>query len=230
MRVEDLNAEYGEDGFSIDTTAEGLSASWYIQQDPLTGDRTFCRDHFRQIDMYWDPEFGHGMVKFHMNPPLLFRKYGMGTTRGRGSLILRNAVYENLQPSEGTDAAGNVWRFRGKFNALCRGGSLELGPIAFNGHVLIAQSPIDAPVLIRSGGGQEGCGNEFQLVYDPYDPTGEGDDCDDGGGGSGGGGGESGTGDGGPGNCRTEYVYIEVSYDGGKTWHGWWEGNATVCE
>ncbi|HEX8245007.1 MAG TPA: hypothetical protein VF541_15970, partial [Longimicrobium sp.] len=30
--------------------------------------------------------------------------------------------------------------------------------------------------------------------------------------------------------CHTEYIYIEISYDGGLTWEGWWQGYATVCE
>jgi hypothetical protein len=63
--------------------------------------------------------------------------------------------------------------------------------------------------------------------YDPYDPgyVGRGDDCSvrEGSGGGGGGGGGSGA-------CVQEYVYIEVSYDEGKTWHVIWEGYATVCE
>jgi hypothetical protein len=31
-------------------------------------------------------------------------------------------------------------------------------------------------------------------------------------------------------NCRTEYVIVEVSNDGGATWSTYWEGYATVCE
>ena len=46
--------------------------------------------------------------------------------------------------------------------------------------------------------------------------------------GSGGGGGAD---DGGGGwSCSTEYVVIEISYDGGATWQTWWQGYATVCE
>lgn len=44
----------------------------------------------------------------------------------------------------------------------------------------------------------------------------------------GGAGGESGS----AGNvaCHWEYMIIEISYDGGKTWHVWWEGWGQVCE
>jgi hypothetical protein len=69
--------------------------------------------------------------------------------------------------------------------------------------------------------------------YDPYNPDyggGSGEDCSDGGGASGGGGtGGGGSGSGGS-SCVREYVYIEVSYDEGKTWHVIWEGYADVCE
>lgn len=60
--------------------------------------------------------------------------------------------------------------------------------------------------------------------YDPYDPDQVvASDCE-----SGGDGGAGGL----PGglNCWAEYMVIEISYDGGKTWHVWWEGWGTVCE
>jgi hypothetical protein len=31
-------------------------------------------------------------------------------------------------------------------------------------------------------------------------------------------------------SCRWEYMIIEISYDGGKTWHVWWEGWGQTCE
>ena len=60
------------------------------------------------------------------------------------------------------------------------------------------------------------------IDYDPYDPDAGGADCssEENGGGGGGGAGS---------NCRTEYIVIEVSYDGGSTWSTFWEGNAQVC-
>jgi hypothetical protein len=80
--------------------------------------------------------------------------------------------------------------------------------------------------LVPTRGDGGGC---FQVEYDPYDP--DGDDCGDRGDGGGtGGGGDGGGGDGGGGfTCHTEYVVIEISYDGGNTWHVYWEGEATVC-
>lgn len=72
-------------------------------------------------------------------------------------------------------------------------------------------------------------GNDVQGPYDPtYDPALEsGTDCEDessegGSGGGGGGGGDL--------TCRQEYVYVEISNDGGLTWEVYWEGYATVCE
>lgn len=80
-----------------------------------------------------------------------------------------------------------------------------------------------------SGGGNVG-GTGFTNVgmdssYDPYGSS------DPGGGPCG----EPGTagstgGDAGGFNCHTEYIYIEISYDGGITWEGWWEGYATICD
>jgi hypothetical protein len=61
------------------------------------------------------------------------------------------------------------------------------------------------------------------VVYDPYDtydPYGS-STCGGGGGGSGG--------EGGGGGCVMQYFVVEISYDGGSTWHTLWEGWGTVC-
>jgi hypothetical protein len=42
-------------------------------------------------------------------------------------------------------------------------------------------------------------------------------------------GGGSGGGGGGGLTCETDYLVIEVSYDGGLTWETWWEGAGQVC-
>jgi len=80
-----------------------------------------------------------------------------------------------------------------------------------------------------SGGGGNVGGTGFtDIGMDPgYDPYGTYDP----GGGSCGEPGETGSPSGGNGFvCHTEYIYIEISYDGGKTWEGWWQGYATICE
>jgi hypothetical protein len=61
--------------------------------------------------------------------------------------------------------------------------------------------------------------------YDPYDPdqVSTADDCSSGSG-------DTGSGENGGWNCWYEYMVIEISYDGGKTWHLWWEGWGRVCE
>ncbi|HET6764392.1 MAG TPA: hypothetical protein VFH27_11990 [Longimicrobiaceae bacterium] len=56
--------------------------------------------------------------------------------------------------------------------------------------------------------------------YDPYSSV--GGNCGTGAGDGGDAGGGS--------DCHTEYIYVDVSYDGGATWQVWWEGYATVCE
>ncbi len=72
-----------------------------------------------------------------------------------------------------------------------------------------------------------GCEDPTELIYDPYDS--DSGDCGSGGGG-GGGGGSGGGGGGGGLSCHTEFIVIEISYDGGLTWWTWWQGDATVCE
>jgi hypothetical protein len=57
--------------------------------------------------------------------------------------------------------------------------------------------------------------------FEPYDQWSEYGDCGGTGGEGGGGGSQA---------CHEEYVYIEISYDNGLTWHKLWEGWATVCE
>jgi hypothetical protein len=69
-----------------------------------------------------------------------------------------------------------------------------------------------------AGGGGGPC--SLQIIYDPDQP------CP----GTGGPGGTGGGGDdGGGAGCHSEYIFIEISYDGGSSWQTWWEGYATVC-
>lgn len=174
--ISDLQAEYGG-AFSWDTTQTGQSSS--VRYDLYPGEEgEFCRDHFRPIDLWWDG--GDGIAVIHLDPPLLFRGYRPGTFMDRRRLIWRKAIYETLEPGEGVDPAGNLWRFQGRFNALCRGGSREIGPIVFNSQLLVSQDPIDRPVLVRRGStGEGGCGGssggDTELIaaldYDPYDPV-----------------------------------------------------------
>ena len=91
-------------------------------------------------------------------------------------------------------------------------------------------------IVMREGGREVPtrltCDGDPTIIlanYDPSDPSGLPDDsdCDDESGGGGGGGTWPGPGGS---TCHTEYIYIEVSDDGGLTWTVWWEGYATVCE
>ncbi|MEW5929861.1 MAG: hypothetical protein AB1941_20605 [Gemmatimonadota bacterium] len=216
--------EYGSN-YSLDDSPEGQALPPYIDSDALLGDAVVCRDHMGSAIVWWDSPNGNGLVGFPANPPLRFHNYTGYFTDRRG-LRWRKAVYSTSQASEGQDNAGNVWRFQGRFNALCRMGQKQMGPIRVDAQLVFPNGPIDQPVLVRRGTGGEGCGGDltfvYEPVYDPYDPYGPEDGCD----------GSSGGGDGGAGgggdNCHVEYIYIEVF--NGSSWDVWWEGNATVCE
>lgn len=247
--LSDLNAEFGG-RFSWDTTQTGLSAAFQYDSDPSIGDdREFCRDHFNAIDLWWDG--GYGIATIHLDPPLLFRGYRPGDFTDRRRLVFRRAIYETVQPGEGEDPAGNLWRFHGRFNALCRGGSREIGPIVFNSQLLVAQDPIDRPVLVRRGN-SGGCDREefTQVTYSPYDDGSEsGGDCVGGDGSSGDGsgtqfqpgdstGGETvdfgtGQGNGGSSVCGAtavvEYVCIDVWNAEMGRWEEWACGYVTSC-
>lgn len=239
-KLADVEADF-PGAYSFDTTQAGLSATPYIAPaDPSSAERDFCRDHFKPIDLWWDG--GWGLMRFHLDPPLLFVGYNPGTFRSPRNLVFRKVVYETIRESEATDPAGNVWRFQGRFNALCRGGALEIGPVVFGGQVLVSQNPLNIPRMVRAGpGGGDGCGggggeeDEWYAMesYDPYDPHGpvpapDGDlrlSC-----------GGGGNGDGGMGfnpddfTCSWEYLTIEVTRDGGVTWEHYWSGWAQVCD
>lgn len=246
----DVDALFGAGMYSLDTTRTGNSARLYIAPDGW-GDETptICRDHFSPIDLWWDG--GDGIATFHIDPPLLFVGYRSGTFQS-GVLRFRRAIYETLQASEATDPVGNVWRFRGRFNALCRQGELEIGPIAFRGQIVRSQDPIDRPVLVRRA--DSGCdgGGDTRLIehveYNPYDPMAAGSGTDAGGcAGTGSGaqyqpgdytGGETvdwgtGQGNGGTSVCgneaMVEYVCIDVYNEETGFWEEWGCGYVTTC-
>lgn len=219
--------------------------SYTVESD----EREFCRDHFKPIDLWWDG--GYGIAVIHLDPPLLFRGYRPGTFKDRRSLVWRRAIYETLQPGEGQDPAGNVWRFHGRFNAICRGGSREIGPIVFNAQLLVSQDPIDRPVLVRRGGGTGGGCEKREDMYDygyTYYEDGWAEQPCGGGTGEEGGsgtqyqpgdytGGETvdwgtGVGNGGVSSCgdaaKVEYICIDIWVDG-EGWVEWGCGYVTTC-
>jgi hypothetical protein len=217
--------------YSLDTTQAGAQATYYVapaesEYDP---ERAICRDHFKPIDLWWDG--GYGLMSFHLDPPLLFVGFSLGTFRSPRGLVFQKAVYETIQTAEAVDPAGNVWRFQGRFNALCRGGEMEVGPLVFGGQLLVSQNPITRPVLVRrgAGGGDDGCGDGtgedayYMESYDPYSPVPDEDAVIPSCGGSTGGAGGNYT-------CWWDYVTLEISYDGGQTWHFFWSGWAQVCD
>jgi hypothetical protein len=85
-------------------------------------------------------------------------------------------------------------------------------PYAFRGTVTECGS---------AGGGGGGFITDpaLETGYDPYDGYPPTDQCPS----------SSGGGSGGSASCHDEYVYVEISYDGGATWQVLWEGWAEVC-
>lgn len=77
----------------------------------------------------------------------------------------------------------------------------------------------------NSGGCDRDADPIYMTSYDPYAPDQEDEaglqEC------AGGGGGGS---SGGSSTCRWEWMEIEISYDGGQTWHPFWSGWGQVCE
>jgi uncharacterized membrane protein YgcG len=211
--------------YSIDSTvAQSSGAVTYDLSTLDDGSAIVCRDHFKPIDLWWNSPAG--VVLFHLDPPLLLVSKGPGTYTDNRGLKFANSVYESMSTSTATDALGQRWAFKGKFRAYCRNGNLELGPIVFGGQMLVALGPLDPPYRVEGSAGEGGGSCYTQLFYDPDQ------ECPGGGGGTGGGdegGGGSGGGSGGGGGCLTEYIILEISYDGGNTWSVWWEGYASVC-
>jgi hypothetical protein len=234
--IADIEDEFGSN-YSLDSTSSGRNAMPYLAPaDDATAERTFCRDHFKPIDLFWDG--GDGIMRFHLDPPLLFVGYSAGNYRTRRGIVLRRAVYETITESEAIDPAGSRWRFTGRFQALCRGGEYEIGPVVFGAQILVAQNPLTHPVLVFRGRDSDGsCGGDgswtgggpiYMFSYDPYAPDQERDVTGEACSGSGSSGGSDG-GDG-AGNCTWDYVTIQISRDGGVTWETYWSGWAKTCD
>lgn len=168
-QLSDAMADWTAIVVSLDTTQGGQSSALYLDDGPQ-----ICRDHFNDLDLWWDG--GHGLMSFHMDPPILFVGYRDGAFTNSRGLVFRRAIYETHTVSYATDPAGNEWRFSGRFNAICRAGQLDIGPIVIGGQIVRSQDPIDKPVLIRSA-----CANGpvyGWAEYDPYDPAYQDDGCD----------------------------------------------------
>lgn len=243
-QLSDAMADWAETVASLDTTQEGRSAALYYSVESPQ----ICRDHFKALDLWWDG--GHGLMSFHMDPPVLFVGYRAGTFQNSRGLFFRRAVYETIQESYATDPAGNQWRFRGRFNAVCRAGQYEYGPVVFSAQLVVAQNPIDKPILIRSACNSGGEPIYGWAEYDPYDPAHQDEGCDGQDEGSGGGGsgipyqegdytnGETvdwntGIGNGGVSSCgqaaQVEQICIEIWNDAGQRWDSFACGYCTTC-
>ena len=228
-RMEDVSADFPAGTNALDTdSSAGNRPTPSIASDVIPGSEDFCRDAFKPVYLHWNGP--NGVVSFPLAPPQLFVRYRPGTYKNPRGLVFFRAIYETIAPSQATDAAGDVWSFVGQFNALCRGGQYEVGPLVFRGQLIVTQDPITPPVLVQSGGGGGGGSCELDPyayeTYDPYsytetDNTGCGTGDTNGDGSGSGGGGTA---------CQVEFVYLEVSSDGGLTWTTIWQGDALVCE
>ena len=199
------------DNYSVDSADANYGPLFFSGESGVGG----CRDHFSGISLWWNSP--NGIVAFDLHPILLFVSYRGGTFAGAAK-----AIYETTAPDvDGTDQAGNIYRFGGRFNALCKNLDRYIGPIMIQAQVLTAQNPIDQPRLIYSpGGGAGGClSYEDQEVI--YDPNSEPQDRCSGGGG--GGGSNQGL------TCEQQWIIVEIDYGDG-VWHVYWEGYAKVCE
>jgi hypothetical protein len=185
--IASLAAVTAENGshYAVDTTVAGVSEPWQIDAS-IDADvsRTYCRTAPRPASMFYDG--GSGLMEFRLPGPLIFIRYRAGTVTQRNGLIFRRAIYETREAVEAVDPAGHRWSFVGRFNALCRGGEFEIGPLVFGGQVVVPQNPITGPRLVGGGGGVGGTGggdecgtgvDEEQTtyesgVYSPPPPSG----------------------------------------------------------
>lgn len=106
------------------------------------------------------------------------------------------------------------------YNAFGRAESVK-----YNWHIISYSGAVTENGDCDGGGGPSD--PVYIMSYDPYltdqaidDPTVQ--NCDGGGGGGGA--------DGARLTCRWEWMDIEISYDGGKTWHPFWSGWGQMCE
>ena len=88
-QLSDAMADWSAVVASLDTSQAGQSAALYTDEGPQ-----ICRDHFGQLDLWWNG--GHGLMSFHMDPPILFVGYRAGSFKNSRGLIFRRAVYETI--------------------------------------------------------------------------------------------------------------------------------------
>jgi len=183
-----------------------VTASAVGQRIYLRSERTICSTPFRPVGGYTFHAGGKWSVTWN-------------TQRGQ----FGNAVYLGY-PNPVKSADGQkIWDNPTAWVECWINWYLESGgeQAYYDWHIVEYGGDVRDCVGSNTGGsgGPNGIPDEYDP-YEPYDPWG----CSDAS--SGGGGGDN---DGGAGGCRVEYVYVEVSYDGGNTWHTIWEGFANVC-
>lgn len=131
-----------------------------------------------------------------------------------------SGIYRSTRGYSLVDVSGTkVWTDT-RLAAACFEFNLGLVRVHFAKVLTILGTVVDRSTACNGSGAS---GPFTAIDYDPYDPGGTtsfecGSDPTD----------NSGEDDGGA-ECRSEYVIIEVSNDGGATWQTLWEGMATVC-
>lgn len=96
--------------------------------------------------------------------------------------------------------------------------------VDFRWHIISYRGNIQENTGSGCGGGGTETDPIYMTSYDPYAPDQEAvtvQDCGGGGGGGSGGGGGL--------TCWWEWMEIEISYNGGKTWETYWSGWGRVC-
>lgn len=179
-------------------------------------ERTTCSDYFRPPAGLIFHEGYTWNVTFHTFP------YQFG-----------RAHYSALPSPAISDDGSATWTNPGVyvectltwyFNAYGR-----VETVKYNWHIISYSGTVAENRGCDGGGDGGGTDPIYITSYDPYaidqavaDPAVQ--DCSGGGGGGGGGAG------GGTLTCWWELMEIEISYDGGKTWHPFWSGWGQVCE
>jgi hypothetical protein len=187
---------------------EWISTYSFEEADPMyEGMAAPCPPMYRQTLWMWIDIANVGRRRFWFQPPF----YKVAT------IAPGFARYSVVVP--GVDERGE-WTASGPVIAECRRGLLPgLGMIRLTDHEgQLRRNGIRAEGCDEGGGGGEA---EFMSSYDPYSPV-PGEDYTSSSCGAFGSTGGNYT-------CSWDYITLEISRDGGKTWEYFWSGWAQVC-
>lgn len=207
-------------------TPSGPSAAVAVQQPPLQGQLVFDgtgAEYELDTGEPACPAILNSHVKYWVNinavGPRLFTFFAPHTRIG----YLGEGVYRYRMTLGRSD--DNEWLAEGSWTGKCVGfAQWGIGRVvSFEGTVWRVG---DDDVGGGCGGGGGGYYFDDPIIMESYDPYAPAPDSEDvtiecgGGGGSGGSGGRT---------CLSEWMVIEVSYDGGRNWEPWWSGWGLIC-